>query len=425
MLLKDNGKVYIAGSGPTAVEMPKLENRFYRVEYDAHHNRIFLVEREPFILPEKIYGNVPERITKILTTYNDRGRNTGVLLSGQKGTGKTLLAKQACVQAGLPVLVVDSAGINLRTLSKFIESEIPDQQMIMFFDEFEKMFPATAEEKGVGQNILLTMLDGVFNTNILFMMTANYLNLVNEAMFNRPGRLFYHWQYNNMDIDIYNEVIDDLLTHTEVRKEFDVVYSVLGVLTMDMLVSIIEEVNRYGVRPQEAMGDMNIEIKDITFDIIAILPVTTRVYRHKVTKELIDAPDKTLSMMKMIDALMTSNKEDEIEWELIDEQEHLIEYEASSKENPIIDLLSDPESDTWIELPRARCYDQRVPSAQKTRELEFSIVRGDVTTYNEKHITRDGNKLIWKDENVLGQGASIIVEPRKAYAYERKDFAYL
>ena len=56
-----------------------------------------------------------------MKTYHARGRGMGVLLSGDKGTGKTLLYKMLANVCDMPVIVVDE-GYTGQTLTEFIQN---------------------------------------------------------------------------------------------------------------------------------------------------------------------------------------------------------------------------------------------------------------------------------------------------------------
>lgn len=43
-------------------------------------------------VPDKIYGRIPEMVKKTFRAFLRRGRSTGVLLSGERGMGKSMFA---------------------------------------------------------------------------------------------------------------------------------------------------------------------------------------------------------------------------------------------------------------------------------------------------------------------------------------------
>lgn len=61
---------------------------------------------------ECIYGSHLRRVDKIFKSFDISDRNFGVILSGKKGIGKSLLARMIAdraIERGLPVIVVDTA----------------------------------------------------------------------------------------------------------------------------------------------------------------------------------------------------------------------------------------------------------------------------------------------------------------------------
>ena len=58
---------------------------------------------------EKIYGSSPAKVEKVLRGFQAVDRNFGVILSGRKGIGKSLFARQLAVRAkdyNLPLILV-------------------------------------------------------------------------------------------------------------------------------------------------------------------------------------------------------------------------------------------------------------------------------------------------------------------------------
>jgi hypothetical protein len=156
----------------------------YTVAVDPFGN--FYLERiDDFEIPAKLYGNTLRHTNRIINTFWERPAQTGVLLNGEKGSGKTLLAKNISTQLatqGVPTIVInhDWAGDGFFKLLQDIE-----QPCVILFDEFEKVYDNEGQEK------ILTLLDGVFNSKKLYIMTVNDKWRVNSHMRNRPGRLFY------------------------------------------------------------------------------------------------------------------------------------------------------------------------------------------------------------------------------------------
>lgn len=156
----------------------------YTVGVDPLGN-FYLDQIEDFELPAKFYGNTLRYSDRIINTFWDRPAQTGVLLNGEKGSGKTLLAKNISVQLakqGVPTIVInrDYTGDGFFKLLQDIT-----QPCVVLFDEFEKVYDKEDQEQ------ILTLLDGVFASKKLYILTVNDKWRVNDHMRNRPGRLFY------------------------------------------------------------------------------------------------------------------------------------------------------------------------------------------------------------------------------------------
>lgn len=128
----------------------------------------FFEEVENFTLPSKTYGDLTSNTDRIIRTFLDRPAATGVMLAGEKGSGKTLLAKSISIELAkrenIPTILINSpfAGDTFSTLIQNI-----NQPVLFLFDEFEKTYGDR------GQEAILTLLDGVYPSKKLFLLTSN------------------------------------------------------------------------------------------------------------------------------------------------------------------------------------------------------------------------------------------------------------
>ena len=212
----------------------------------------FLSQVEPMTVPAKIYGHTSTQVNRIYNTYTKRNRNTGVLLNGEKGSGKTLtlsLLAHTFMKNGLPVIIINSAFCG-DDFNKFI-SEISQPCMIAF-DEFDKTYEADDQTK------ILTLLDGVFNSNKLFVLTCNDSWKVNSFMLNRPGRIYYNISYRRLEEDAIRDYCRDVLVNQAYIENVISVSNTVDAFNFDMLKALIEEMNRYNETAKDAIAMLNI-----------------------------------------------------------------------------------------------------------------------------------------------------------------------
>lgn len=126
---------------------------------------------------------IPEKAEKVLRSFKVFQRNLGVILSGDKGIGKSLFARllsAKAVEAGYPVIIVDQA---FPGIASYIESI--EQEVVFLFDEFDKTFGSNHDSDP--QSTFLSLFDGTSQGKKLFIITCNSLHGLNDYMVNRPA----------------------------------------------------------------------------------------------------------------------------------------------------------------------------------------------------------------------------------------------
>lgn len=216
------------------------------------NGNMFFEMADDFTFPNKRYGDNPRWTNRIINTFLNRQSGTGVMLTGEKGSGKSLLARSVSEEAakqGIPTIIINSpyCGDNFNTFVQSIE-----QPAILLFDEFEKVYDSKEQEA------ILTLLDGVFPTQKLFLFTYNDKWRVDTHMRNRPGRIFYVLDFKGLEKEFIEEYCEDNLIN---KSHIPTICKISGLFTQfnfDMLKALVEEMNRYDESPMESLAMLNV-----------------------------------------------------------------------------------------------------------------------------------------------------------------------
>lgn len=213
----------------------------------------FLKEIQDFNVPEKIYGSSEKDADRILKAFDNRDLAMGVHLDGMKGSGKTLLTKivsQKMGERNSPTILIN-APFSGDGFNSFIQSI--EQEAVVIFDEFEKIF----DEKDQGR--ILTLLDGVYPSRKLYMITTNEDCKVSDYMKNRPGRVYYKMGFNKLEEDFIRDMVDDKLINKEHRDELILFTKLYPNLNFDMLNAVINEMNDFSEPVRHALRYLNVK----------------------------------------------------------------------------------------------------------------------------------------------------------------------
>ena len=242
-----------------------LDEGVYKIHRNPMTGELFLEKiSQSFDFGFKLYGIDEKLVSHVVNTYNkqESKHNIGVLLNGAKGTGKTVTAKYICNKLGLPVIICDTPYDGL----PFFLASI-GHDCVFFFDEFEKNFRVDC---GDGNNDcagedLLSIMDGVYNSSHchIFLLTTNELK-VNDNLISRPSRVRYLKSFGDvMSRKILEEFVDDNLVKKEYKEEIMAFVDTLTMATIDIVKSIVDEVNLHDVHVDEFKNFFN--VKEATF----------------------------------------------------------------------------------------------------------------------------------------------------------------
>lgn len=224
--------------GESSQQKDNLEPAIYKLQ--DHPQRGLFLEKicQKFSFAYKIYGINEDFVKRVKKSWDNTTGNFGVLLNGTKGTGKTITAELICNEMNLPVIIIPFKSDHL---SNFLNSI--QQDVVVFIDEYEKMYDRY-------NNSLLAIMDGVMKTDnrIMFLLTTND-DSVEGNMLQRPSRIRYVKSYGDLTIDVVMEVVKDTLIYTQFFDDCIKMISELPIITMDLVKSIIQEVNIHEENP--------------------------------------------------------------------------------------------------------------------------------------------------------------------------------
>lgn len=228
----------------------KLPAGNYIINEDAFGN-LFLEQVASFTMPKKTYGDLKTNSDRIIRTFESRDVSTGVMLNGEKGSGKTLLSKNISItlaKQGVPTLIINKAWHGDK-FNKFLQDI--HQPCVVLFDEFEKVYDKDEQEE------ILTLLDGVFGSKKLYILTCNDKWRVDFHMRNRPGRIYYMIDFTGLSIEFIEEYCQDNLKSKEHIPTICSITALFSEFNFDMLKALVEEMNRYDESPQDALRLLN------------------------------------------------------------------------------------------------------------------------------------------------------------------------
>ena len=276
------------------VVIDSLPAGVYNIEFNPMAG-YSLVKRENFETPDKIYGETPRLVDKMIKRYMSFDKNFGTILTGRKGTGKSMasrLVSNMLIEQGIPTILVTE---NTPDIAGFLASI--KQRALILFDEFEKTFPYSGGRDEQAQ--FLGLFDGIVNNRHFYLVTTNDERKINPYFLGRTGRFYYKFTFGDITIEEITDVLTDQVT---ADIDIEKVAAKLNTLRInhDQLNAVVAELNF-----SETIDDI---IKYVNLDLTLFDEART----YDITLQLKDGQTKEVSCeLSPIDTTYRLNLEDE------------------------------------------------------------------------------------------------------------------
>lgn len=242
---------------PNGFDYDLVDGKVYNLKYERFGVGVYIEEDGSLNLPKKVYTTKDDDnfIKRVVSYFNKTSKlSTGVMLSGIKGTGKTVMAKIIASKSNLPVFVVDE-NFPTNMINDFFRKFTTPVAVI--FDEVDKHWDTED---------LLGWLDGVqTNAKKLVLFTCNNEDRVNCYLKDRCSRVRYvrHFEPND-NARFLKEILKDKgIRKEEINDTYNFIVKNFSLLSIDNILSFIDEKLMFPeFSNEDIFKDLNIAKKD-------------------------------------------------------------------------------------------------------------------------------------------------------------------
>ena len=233
--------------------------KVYNLNIERYSGDITFEVAPSLELPTKVYTTEDDErfVKKVLEQYgNIESGVLGVMLSGLKGSGKTVTVKNIANKSNLPIILIDKGFAPYQFKNLF--SKLGDVEACFIFDEVDKL------GEDYDDTFLLQVLDGANTTGKkLMLFTCNDEDEINQCLIDRCSRIRYWKKFDEMSASMSETILKDKLDDKgKVKPLLDFIQEKFGVISFDNVASFINEVNDYPNDSFESLfEDMNLSEK--------------------------------------------------------------------------------------------------------------------------------------------------------------------
>ena len=240
---------------PNGLDCDLVTEKVYNLMYDKWNHASYFEEDGSLSIPKKVYSTDDDTmfVKRVINYHNNTDKlSTGVMLSGIKGTGKTVMAKVIARDSKLPVIVVNE--------------EYPTSQINDFFKKFTTPVCVIFDEvdKYWNTESLLGWLDGVqTNAKKLVLFTCNDDQVVTTYLKDRCSRVRYLRKFAaDENTKFLKSIIKDKGIDDVNNELYKFIVDSFNLLSMDNILSFLDEKLLFPELSNFALvKDMNIMLK--------------------------------------------------------------------------------------------------------------------------------------------------------------------
>lgn len=189
------------------------------------------VFKEPAVKRE-LWADFEEEVAAVA---DESRRKTSALLYGPPGNGKSHLIKYLATKYRMQMMIftLNPDWTNHDLLLMF--AQIPPKSIVLF-EDFDNYFDGRkcilgGDNKGIKFtfDIILNGLDGAYTTHegVVFIMTVNDIDKVDEALKNRPSRFKFVREFGNPDLETRLKLLPRALARKTAGLSLDQVFKTL------------------------------------------------------------------------------------------------------------------------------------------------------------------------------------------------------
>lgn len=257
-MLYKSGKSYDL-INPSGKVTPILDREVHIIQQD--NNKIWLEEIAPISPLDTKDGLIPSIVDIIKNTWNTlpTDQTLSIMLSGISGMGKTKCAHTLASVLDLPIILCRSESID--TITQVIGHLC--EPVLLLFDEYEKHHPDLKDSE-----LKLTFFDGVKHpVRLLNVLTLNDNRYVSEHMFNRPGRILYNFQFNQLTTEeAVDFVINKARIDIDVQKLTEYVTQISNP-SFDICDKLVEVIKMFPDSYENVIPHLNISTGDMVWTV--------------------------------------------------------------------------------------------------------------------------------------------------------------